>query len=124
MANNTYLVSSPMVPPFLTISAVTNATKGIVTVVETNNYIVGQLAYFSIPFTYGMFQLNSLTGEIDSISGQTFTMNIDTSQFDAFVIPSAGVTIAKPATLCSAGSRNQYNTQYVPFHSLDGSTGN
>jgi hypothetical protein len=122
MANNVFLPPSPVSPPFLLISAITRAPKAVVTVTTTNTYVEGQLCYFSIPFTYGMFQLNGKTGKIVSITGLNFTMDIDSSQFDTFVIPSFGQE--QPASLCSAGSRNIYNNTTVPFHALDGSVGN
>lgn len=120
--NNIYLPPSPVTPPFLTISNITRAINAVVTVVETNTYQLGQLCYFSVPASYGMSQINALTGKIGIINGLNLTVNIDTSQFDTFVLPSAGTE--QPATLSSAGSSNIYNTQYVPFHSLDGSRGN
>lgn len=122
MANNIFLPPSPVSPPFLTISSISNSYPCSVVVVETNTYQIGQLCYFSVPFSYGMFQINSLSGSITNIVGQTFTIDIDTSNFDVFVIPSPGKEM--PATLCSAGSRNLYNFLQVPFHSLDGQVGN
>lgn len=122
MANNVYLAPSPVSPPFLLISAITRAAQAVVTVTATNTYVVGQLCYFSVPFTYGMFQMNGKTGKIINIVGLNFYMDIDSSQFDTFAVPSFGQE--QPASLCSAGSRNIYNNTTVPFHALDGSVGN
>jgi len=122
MANNVYLPPSPVTPPFLLITNITQSPKAVVTVSIANTYVIGQLCYFSVPFTYGMFQMDGLTGKILDIVGLNFYTNIDSSQFDAFVLPSAGKE--KPASLCSAGSRNIYNFTNVPFHSVDGSVGN
>lgn len=122
MSSNTFLAPSPVTPPFLLITNITQAAMAVVTVASANTYVIGQLCYFSIPFTYGMFQMNGLTGEIVDIVGLNFYFDIDSSQFDAFVLPSFGKE--QPASLCSAGSRNLYNNTTVPFHSLDGSRGN
>lgn len=122
--NNVYLAPSPVVPPFLIVSGISNATKAIVTVSTTNSYVVGQLLYFSVPFTYGMFQINELTGQILAVdvTNLIFTVNINTTQFDVFVTPS--MFQEQPATVSPAGSRNLYNTTTEPFHSVNGGVGN
>ena len=91
------------------------------TVSTTNNYVVGQLVYLSIPSTYGMFQANGLTAEIIAVNGLDLTLKIDATQFDAFVSPSVGQE--QPGTASPAGSRNIFNISYVPFHS-EGNFGN
>lgn len=124
MSNNTFLPPSPVAPAFLLISAVTRANPMVVTVTTSNSFIVGQLAYFSIPSDYGMVQLNSLSGlikEVD-VTNLIFSVAIDSIQFDEFVTPSFGEE--QPATMSPAGSVNIYNINTVPFRSLDGSTGN
>lgn len=82
-----------------------------------NNYVVDQLVYFSVPSTYGMFQINGLTGQILTVDGTNliFTVSINSTDFDTFVTPSVGQE--QPATMSPAGSRNIYNATTVPFHS-------
>ena len=121
--NNIYLPPSPVVQPFLTISNITQAKPCVVTVIEENTYIAGKIVYFSVPSSYGMYQIDGLSGEIILISGQNFTINIDTSAFSAFAVPSSQSEVIKPATLSPAGSRNLYNFTTVPFQSL-GNFGN
>ncbi len=87
---------------------------------EANTYIVGMAVRLMVPQTFRMFQANNLIGTITSISGSNFTMNLDSSQFDPFVVPSGNVE--QPATIAPYGSRNlQYNnsTEKVPFQSLN-----
>ena len=87
---------------------------------EANTYIVGMAVRLFVPQTYGMYQANNLTGTITNISGSNFTLNIDSTQFDPFVIPSGNVE--QPATIAPNGSRNyQYNNTSadVPFQSLN-----
>lgn len=124
MSGNVFLAPSPVSPPFLLISSITNANPMSVTVSTPNQYVIGQLAYFSIPFTYGMFQLNGLTGQILSVSDDnlTFTVDIDSVQFDVFSVPS--LYKEQPASMSSAGSKNIYNNTTVPFHSVNGLVGN
>jgi len=122
--NNTYLADSPVAPPFLLISNITRANPCVVTVTTANSYVVGQLVTFLVPFTYGMFQIDGLTGEIQTvdITNLIFSVAIDTIQFDTFVTPPAFAE--QPASLSSGGSRNLYNYNQVPFHAVDGTTGN
>lgn len=120
---NIYLPPSPVVPPFLIITNITQATNAVVTVSTSNQYVPGQVVYFSIPFSYGMFQLNGLTGTILTVdvTNLIFTMNINSLLFDAFVTPVGG---EQPASLSPSGAHNLYNNTTVPFHALDGTVGN
>lgn len=115
------------IPSSLEITAITQSAPMVITVEinnpasQANTYIAGMAVRLFVPQTYGMYQANNLTGTITAISGSTFSLNIDSSLFDAFVIPS-GVTIEQPASLAPNGSRNyQYNNTSadVPFQSLN-----
>jgi len=86
-----------------------------------NTYIVGMAVKLTVPQPYRMYQANDLVGTITAINGLNFTLNIDSSLFDAFVVPSGNVE--QPATIAPAGSRNyQYTNDSslaVPFQSLN-----
>lgn len=120
---NTYLPPSPVVPPFLVITNITNSPNAVVTVSTANQYIAGQVVYFSVPFSYGMFQINGLSSTIQSVdvTNLIFTMDINTTLFDAFTVPVSG---EQPATLSPSGAHNIYNITTVPFHALNGTVGN
>lgn len=107
----------------LNISSITNTNPMIVTVSTPNSYVSGQLAYFSIPFDYGMFQLNSITAQILSVdvTNLVFTVALDATQFDPFTSPTG---LGQPATMSPAGARNIYNITTVPFHAINGTVGN
>ncbi len=123
MANNVYLAPSPVIPMFLNITAITNANPCQVTTNTANSYVIGQIVKFSVPFDYGMFQINGLSGQILSVDGTNliFNIGINTTQFDTFTSPSG---LAQPATISPAGSRNIYNLNQVPFQSKNGGVGN
>lgn len=123
MSSNVYLAPSPVIPMFLNITDITRANPCQVTTDTDNTYIVGQLVRFSVPFDYGMFQIDGLSGQILSVdvTNLIFKVSIDTTQFDTFTSPSG---LAQPATMSPAGSRNIYNTNIVPFHSENGGVGN
>lgn len=122
MSANTYLPPTPVIPGFLLITNITRTNPAIVTIVDSveNTYIVGQAVHFSVPASYGMTQINQMTGVIVAINGLNFAINIDATQFDTFVIPSPFAE--QPATIAPAGSRNlEYSnfTNKVPFQSLN-----
>lgn len=119
---NTYLPPTPVIPGFLIITNISRSRQAVVTIVDSdeNTYIPGQLLYFSVPTTYGMFQINGLTGQIIEINNNNFTVDINSIDFNTFVIPSNFKE--KPATVSPAGSRNlQFSnlTNRVPFQSLN-----
>lgn len=125
---NQYLKPVIQIPSSLEITAITQALPMVVTVAienattEANTYIVGMAIKLFIPYTYKMYQANNLVGTIMAINGSQFTLNLDSTQFDAFVVPS-GVTIEQPATISPAGSRNYQYTNgsslAVPFQSYN-----
>jgi hypothetical protein len=122
---NQYLPPVIQIPSSLQITAITQSSPMVVTVAisnpstEANTYIVGMAVRLMVPQTYRM-QANNLVGTITAINGSNLTLNLDSSQFDAFVVPSGNVE--QPATIAPNGSRNlQYNnmTMEVPFQSLN-----
>lgn len=124
---NQYLPGVIAIPSSLLITNITQSSPMIVSVeignpsTEANTYIVGMAIRLFVPRSYGMYQANNLVGTITAINGFDFTLNLDSSLFDAFVVPS-GVTIEQPASIAPFGSRNlQYDngTRLVPFQSLN-----
>jgi len=92
---------------------------------EANTYIVGMAIRLTVPVTYGMIQANNLVGTIIAISGSNFSLNIDSSLFDAFIVPitiQPGYTTT-PASIAPYGSKNlDFNNttaRIIPFHSLN-----
>jgi hypothetical protein len=123
---NQYLKPVIQIPSALQIVAITQSAPMVITAdivnntTEANTYIVGMAIRLQVPINFGMFQANNLVGTITAINGLQFTVNIDSSQFDPFILPSGNVLA--PATLAPFGSRNlQYNntTNEVPFQSLN-----
>jgi hypothetical protein len=115
-------------PRFLYITAISQATQAVVTTSINHQYVVGQLVHFSVPSSFGMSQINQLTGVITAVGSvnspgtgynNTFTVNINTSGFTAFAFPasSGSPTVALFATVAPAGQQVLNNGNYVPFHS-------
>lgn len=102
-------------PERLYVTEVTKATQAVVrvSVDPTNYYAVGMKVHFSVPASFGMYELNGLTGKIVALSSANYTMtvDIDTTAFTTFAFPasSASPTAALFATLAPAGASTQYN---------------
>ncbi len=114
------------IPSSLMITSISQSSPMVIGVsiqnptTEANTYIVGMSIRLMVPQTYGMYQANNLVGTITQINGSNFTLNLDSSLFDPFVVPTGNVE--QPATISPNGSRNlQYNnsTSLVPFQSLN-----
>lgn len=118
-------------PQFLFITEITQATQAVVrtSVDPTAYYVVGMKVHFSVPYSFGMTQMNGLTGKIVAMSAANYTMtvDIDSSAFTAFAFPASASspTAALFATIAPAGASTQFNSvtgvqtgydfQYQPF---------
>lgn len=102
-------------PQFLYITEITQASSAVVrtSVDPTAYYVVGMKIHFSVPSSFGMTQINQLTGTITAVSAAnyTLTVNIDSTSFTAFAFPTSASspTSALFATLAPAGASTQYN---------------
>jgi len=123
---NTYLPGTIVIPSSMVITGITNSVQMVVTAVlnpvtQANTYLTGMLINLFVPRSYGMFQADGLVGQIVQISGLNFTLDIDSSQFDPFVVPVSSYQI-QPASFSPAGSRNlafSNATTLLPFQSLN-----
>ena len=68
-------------------SVITKALNAVVTTTNDHKYVVGQTVKFLIPTS--MIQLNEKIAIIQSVTSDTFTINIDTRVFNDFVASSA-----------------------------------
>ncbi len=119
-------------PQFLFVTEVTKATQAVVrtSVDPTAYYVVGMKVHFSIPYSFGMTELNQLTGTIVALSAANYTMtvDIDSTAFSTFAFPASASspTAQLFATLAPAGAATKrdpntfvetgYNFQYQAFH--------
>ncbi len=109
-------------PEFLYITNISKATQAVVTtsVDPSDHYVVGMKIHFSIPASFGMTQINQLTGKIvavnavsatSDIGAYNLTVDIDSSAFTAFAFPTS---LSSPsaqlfATLAPAGASTQFD---------------
>jgi hypothetical protein len=125
---NYYLQPVIAIPSALTITGITQANPMVITVSsnsdQMNTYIPGQKIKLNVPVTYGMIQANGLTPQILMVNGQQIAVNVNSLNFDPFVIPPTGSL--GPATIAPFGSQNlQFSniTNQIAFQSLN-NTGN
>lgn len=118
-------------PQFMYVTAISKATQAVVrtSVDPSLYYVVGMKIHFSIPFSFGMYEMNQLTGKILAIDPATYelTVDIDSSAFTTFAFPasSASPTAQLFATFAPAGASTQrdpntfvetgYDFQFQPF---------
>lgn len=119
-------------PQYLYISNISKATSAVVstTIDPSNYYAVGMKIRFSVPSSFGMTEINGLTGKITAVNGvaasgaigaYNLTVDIDSSAFTTFAWPasSSSPTAALFATLAPAGARTQFNTSTNTFTGYD-----
>ncbi len=127
-------------PEFMYITNISKAIQAVVStsIDPTNYYAVGMKIHFSVPSSFGMKEINQLTGTIlavnaasatGSIGAYNVTVNIDSSAFTTFAFP---LTTLSPtaqlfATFAPAGAQTSfdpvtlvqtgYNFSLQPFRS-------
>lgn len=75
-------------PAMRLIAAITNANPAVVTTTFAHLYLTGLIVRLDLPPAVGMPQANGMTGTITVLSPTTFSINIDTTLFTPFAIPS------------------------------------
>lgn len=72
------------------ITLITAANPGVVTTSIDHGYSVGDRVTINLPDSlFGMTEINGLTANITAVTASTFTTDIDTSAFSAFVFPTS-----------------------------------
>jgi hypothetical protein len=91
--------SGTYTPTIEEIENISQSNPALITTAVDHTYVVNQQVQFFMPPQCGMIQLDKMKGYIlDIPTADTFTVNIDTSHFDAFVTPTppAFVVIETP----------------------------
>lgn len=118
-------------PQFLYVTAISKATSAVVTcsVDPSLYYVVGMKVHFSVPYSFGMTEMNQQTGTITAIDSATYqmTVDIDSTAFTTFAFPAStsSPTAQLFATVSPAGAKTTidqntgvttgYDFQYQPF---------
>lgn len=92
-------------PKMKLVTNVTNAVEPTVTTSSAHGYTANQVVFMYVPETYGM-RIVYREAKIVNITGlNTFTINIDTTLYDNFVIP--GLIRFTPAQVCPVSELRQ-----------------
>ncbi len=90
------------------ITNITQAAQAVVTLSVTHGYQVGQSVRVVVPAACGMVEINNLEGTIVAIntntsSGNTITLNINSTGFTAFAFPLTAAVPFSPAEIVPIG---------------------
>lgn len=91
-----------------TISKITRGTTTTIYMTVTHGYKVGQVVRFHVPSAYGTIELDNLQGTILSVdttttTGNSITVDIDSSSFTAFAFPLTAAPYTTPAEVVPVG---------------------
>lgn len=83
-----YPIPFPVYQPAMRLLvAVTNGFPAVVTTSPDHQYSTGTIVRLHVYPANGMVQANNQTGTITVTGANTFTINIDTTHYDTFVVP-------------------------------------
>lgn len=105
----------PSMRPILSITqtnplVITTTFDGIVA--GDNQYETGLIVRLVIPFVYGMVQANNILAPITVIDTSSFSVDVDGTNFDPFVIPSlTPMNIGFVAQVIPVGEVNEILTE-------------
>ena len=113
MANCTAVEDPKFQPAMRLLSSVTKANPAVVTTTFDHDYVSGTIVRFHIPQYYGMRELDRLQGIITVTGTDTFTVDINTTGFQAFVAPVAKWYHDRCALVIPIGEKNDQGTAAV-----------
>lgn len=74
-------------PSINSITGINNSVNAVITVLNTNDLTVGQVIRINVPRTYGMLQIDDQIANIVSVGSNSYTVDIDSTNFDTFSVP-------------------------------------
>ena len=93
-------------PAMRIISAISNSFPANVTTTFDHQYINGTIVRLDIPLGYGMPQANQQFGAIFVTGSTTFSIDLDTTLFDAFMVSSTYPFNLQQAQVVPIGEEN------------------
>lgn len=90
------------------ITKITQASEAVITLSVTHGYQVGQSVRIIVPEVFGMVEINGIEATIVAIdttttTGNTITVNVDSTNFTPFVFPSSYQVPFTPAEIVPIG---------------------
>jgi hypothetical protein len=98
-----------------TIASVTNAYPAVVTTVDNHGYVAGMMVSFLVPPNFGMIQLNGVVVQVLSLTDNTLTLNLDSTNFSVFSYPSPLPSSYTPASVIPYASGQYLPPLPLPF---------
>lgn len=95
------------------ISSITRGNPTTVVTTFDHDYLDGEIVRLIVPDTYGMRQINKLSGTITVTNDTTFTIDINSTNFDPFVAPANPKQCAQTIPFAEVNSIIQGATQNV-----------
>lgn len=107
-------IANYFIPNRQQVSDITRANPGVVTTTQDHGYETGLFVRFYFPIDFGMMQVNGNIYEIVVLTPTTFSINADTTNFDAFAILSTSqvpevIPVAENANKLSEAVVNNRN---------------
>ncbi len=102
-----------------TISSITQAYPMVVTTTTDHHYVAGMRVRFNIPVMFGMVQLNGVESQVLSITNNTLTVNVDSSNFGLFAYPSPLPEAYTPPVVVPNSSGPYLPPLLLPFGNQD-----
>jgi hypothetical protein len=99
-------------------AGITQAASAVISTSVAHDFTVGERVSFRVPDAYGMTEIDGLNGTVTAVGTYTVTVNIDSSAFTAFALPTSAAFAAglTPAIILPAGANPQVgaNPPIVP----------
>ena len=102
-----------------TITAITNSSPMVVTTLDHHHYPPGVNVSFLIPRQFGMYQLNTLNGQVIAVTSNTLTIAIDSLPFAEFAYPGDLPTAYTPPSVVPNASGGYLPPVPLPYGNQD-----
>ena len=102
-----------------TILSITNANPMVVTTLNDHGYVAGMMVTFLIPTQFGMVELNKINAQVISITDDTLTINLDSTNFSIFSYPSPLPSAYTPPSVIPNSSGPYLPIQPLPYGNQD-----
>lgn len=74
-------------PSMVLIEDISKAQYAVVTFVEDHNFLVNEIIGLRVSKPYGMVEINNKEAKVLSVTSDTVTVDIDSSNFNSFTVP-------------------------------------